>query len=229
MSEKPVSLPGKKKITLYERIQRILESARTNMARTVNTTQVVANWLIGREIVEEEQKGLRRAVYGERLIWELALRLTSEYGSGYNLANLKFFRKFYFEYPKIFASSKSYALRSQSVPIKDSSGNEIGHTLRGQSSSILVSIGALHEAILQKGYALRSESWQPGRLHPNLSWTHYRTLLRVDKVEAHFFHEIEAIQNNWSARELDPAFAGVTFLLVVIPAHAGIQKSRINC
>jgi len=32
-------------------------------------------------------------------------------------------------------------------------------------------------------YALRSESWQPGHLHPNLSWTHYRTLLRVEKAE----------------------------------------------
>jgi hypothetical protein len=36
---------------LYGRIQRILESARMGVARTVNTTQVVANWMIGREIV----------------------------------------------------------------------------------------------------------------------------------------------------------------------------------
>ena len=43
----------------------------------------------------------------------------------------------------------------------------------------------------------------PGRLHPNLSWTHYRTLLRVDKAQARSFYEIEAIQNNWSARELE--------------------------
>lgn len=46
---------------LYQRIRRILESARTGVARSVNTTQVVANWLIGREIVEEEQRGHRKA------------------------------------------------------------------------------------------------------------------------------------------------------------------------
>ncbi len=51
--------------------------------------------------------------------------------------------------------------------------------------------------------AVRSESWKPGRLHPNLSWTHYRTLLRVDKPEARAFYEIEAIKNNWAARELE--------------------------
>lgn len=41
--------------SLYGRVREILESARSNIARTVNTTQVIANWLIGREIVEEEQ------------------------------------------------------------------------------------------------------------------------------------------------------------------------------
>ena len=46
-------------------------------------------------------------------------------------------------------------------------------------------------------------SWKPGRLHPNLSWTHYRTLLRVDKPEARAFYEIEAIKNNWAAREME--------------------------
>jgi hypothetical protein len=43
---------------IYGRIRAILESARTNVARTVNTMQVVTNWLIGREIVEEEQQGM---------------------------------------------------------------------------------------------------------------------------------------------------------------------------
>jgi len=42
---------------LYTRVREILESARTRIARSVNTTQVVANWLVGREIVEEEQTG----------------------------------------------------------------------------------------------------------------------------------------------------------------------------
>ncbi len=57
MKETPTSISKREKVSLYERIRQILESARTNMARTVNTTQVVANWLIGREIVEEELKG----------------------------------------------------------------------------------------------------------------------------------------------------------------------------
>jgi hypothetical protein len=51
------------------------------------------------------------------------------------------------------------------------------------------------------GDVLRSQSWQPEQLHCNLSWTHYRTLLRVDKSEARAFCEIDAIKNNWAACE----------------------------
>ena len=83
---------------LYQRIRQILESARTSVARSVNTTQVVANWLVGREIVEEEQQGRSRAAYGEGLLRELAIKLQDEYGNGYGLTNLKLFKKFYLLY-----------------------------------------------------------------------------------------------------------------------------------
>jgi hypothetical protein len=38
-------------------VREILDAARAGVARTVNTTQVAANWLIGREIVEEDSEG----------------------------------------------------------------------------------------------------------------------------------------------------------------------------
>ena len=57
---------------LYDRIRSIIESARASAARSVNTTQVAAYWLIGREIVEEEQRGKRRADYGKKIIDNLA-------------------------------------------------------------------------------------------------------------------------------------------------------------
>ena len=48
-----------------------------------------------------------------------------------------------------------------------------------------------------------NENWRPRQLHPNLSWTHYRTLPRVDKPIARAFYEIEALRNNWSSCELE--------------------------
>jgi predicted nuclease of restriction endonuclease-like (RecB) superfamily len=45
-------------------------------------------------------------------------------------------------------------------------------------------------------------NWRPGILHSNLSWRHYRTLLRVDRP-ARDFYEIEAIKCNWNGRQLE--------------------------
>jgi hypothetical protein len=36
-----------------------------------------------------------------------------------------------------------------------------------------------------------NESWQPGRLNPNLSWTHYRTLRKAKRNDVRSFYEIE--------------------------------------
>jgi predicted nuclease of restriction endonuclease-like (RecB) superfamily len=40
-------------------------------------------------------------------------------------------------------------------------------------------------------------------LRHELSWTHYRILLRVDKPEARAFYEAEAVNARWSTRELE--------------------------
>ena len=36
-----------------------------------------------------------------------------------------------------------------------------------------------------------------------LSWTHYRTLLRIDSVQARNWYVMECIANNWSSRALE--------------------------
>jgi hypothetical protein len=82
-------MKSKDSTLLYGRIREILESARAGAARSVNTTQVVANWLIGREIVEEEQNGRIRAEYGKRLIENLSKRLVKDFGRGFAVRNLK--------------------------------------------------------------------------------------------------------------------------------------------
>ena len=186
-----------KKAPVYERIRQILESARRSAARTVNTTQIVANWLIGREIVEEEQGGKRRAGYGEELLKDLSDRLTKDCEKGWSVRNLEYCRNFYVEYPVLIDIQKSNAVRS--IFTITPMGNEhIPNALHSDSKS-----AASEGLAREKGYSPRSQSWQPGQLHPNLSWTHYRTLLRVEKTGARAFYEIEAIRNNWSTRELE--------------------------
>jgi hypothetical protein len=50
-------------------------------------------------------------------------------------------------------------------------------------------------------HAVRGKLDMPN-FSPNLSWTHYRLLMRISRPEVRKFYEIEAVKNCWSAREL---------------------------
>jgi len=89
----------RKKQGLYARISGILAQARSRVARAINTEMVWAYWLIGREIVVEEQKGKSRADYGKKILEDLAKRLTVAFGKGFDDSNLWHMRKFYQMYP----------------------------------------------------------------------------------------------------------------------------------
>ncbi len=144
----PLQLP----ITaLAGRITTIIESARKRVQSVVDHEMVRAYWEIGREIVEDEQKGEKRAGYGEHLLKNLTTVLTSQYGKGFDYSNLKNMRQFYTTYPI--------------------------------------------------GYALRSQ----------LSWTHYRMLMRIDDPDKRSFYEIECTSSNWSTREMERQMNSMLF------------------
>ncbi|MCH9763252.1 MAG: PDDEXK nuclease domain-containing protein [Gammaproteobacteria bacterium] len=145
-----------KKITskLYQQATQHIEEARIRVQRSINTEMVSAYWLIGRDIVEAEQKGKARAAYGSNLLKDLARQLFDKYGKGFSVSTLRDIRQFYITY-------------SDSSPIH--------HVVRGKSKS----------------------------LSPNLGWVHYRTLMRIDRIEARLFYEIESEKNAWSGRELE--------------------------
>ena len=76
-------------------IVELLHTARQAAARNVNALMTASYWEIGRRIVEAEQKGKRRAGYGEQLIERLSLDLTQQFGRGFSGRNLEQMRQFY--------------------------------------------------------------------------------------------------------------------------------------
>jgi len=128
---------------LIGQLRGLIEVAREQALRAIDSIQVRTCWEIGRHIVEYEQQGKDRAAYGTRLIPKLAESLTTECGKGFDASNLRYMRLFY-----------------QAFPIRD---------------------------------ALRHE----------LSWTHYRNILRVDNEPARHWYMEEAANQNWSTRALD--------------------------
>ncbi len=137
--------------SLYQKVKTIIENGKIKAFKAVNTAIVESNWNIGKEIIEEEQKGETRADYGKLVISNISKRLTDEFGSGYSPTNLKYMRQFYMTFPK-------------SHPVSD-----------------------------------------------QLSWTHYRLLLKIKDENARKFYSIETINNNWSSRELDRQISSLLF------------------
>ncbi len=88
---------------LFERVREILDAARSNVARSVNTEMVRAYLQIGQAIVEDEQQGEERAGYGERIIQSLSARLKAEGLKGFGRRNLAWMREFYLKFQNLHA------------------------------------------------------------------------------------------------------------------------------
>ncbi len=119
---------------LFGRVAAILEEARSNVLRAVNTQMVLAYWLIGREIVEAVQGGEERAAYGKQVIEELSTRLTHRYGQGFSPTTLQYFRKFYLAYiernaalPLPSAIQRNHARWARNLRGRASHRNSPGH------------------------------------------------------------------------------------------------------
>lgn len=87
-------------IAIIQEIKLIINKARYNVFNAVNTEMLKAYFEIGRKIVEEEQKGERRAGYGEKLIDTLSKELMEEFKKGFDVTNLRRIRRFYLIYQK---------------------------------------------------------------------------------------------------------------------------------
>lgn len=83
---------------LYINILKLLKNSREQVLRTVNSTMVKTYFEIGRLIVEDKQKGLERAEYGQETLKNLSVRLTKEFGKGFSQRNLEQMRQFYLVY-----------------------------------------------------------------------------------------------------------------------------------
>jgi predicted nuclease of restriction endonuclease-like (RecB) superfamily len=172
-----IAVSGEK---LLERVISILEQARANVVKVVNSNMVIAYWLIGREIVHEIQQGQDRAAYGKKVLAELSNKLTKRYGEGFSVTNLRYFRLFF----------QTYNDRNP----------EIRHTA-GDESEVMEKHHTLCDVLEDMSLAIEKTCEIVG-FSPSLSWSHYRTLTRVEHKNERLFYEIEAEKEGWSVSHL---------------------------
>ena len=84
---------------LLKDLRDIIASGRAVAYASVNAAMIDTYWKIGRRIVEEEQHGSKRAEYGTGLLNELSAVLTAEFGKGYGVRNLAYYKQLYQFFP----------------------------------------------------------------------------------------------------------------------------------
>jgi len=210
---------------LFDNIRVLLTEARKSVARNINHTMVYTYFEIGRMIVEDEQKGERRAEYGKKVLIDLSERLTKEFGRGFSVNNLDNMRNFYLCYSsqisqtvsgKFQLSEKqrveiSETASRKSLPISQTPFAEFTET---NSSTVLTKLQDSENQFIEKSAtALRkslpiSQTVSDQLQFPQfqLSWSHYLKLMRIEDVAERQFYEIEAANNQWSLRELQRQF-----------------------
>ncbi len=156
----------------------IVELAQHVAARSVNAGMTATYWEIGRRIFEEEQRGAKRAGYGEQLLNGLAAKLSERFGRGFGARNLRLMRAFYVDRVEIW-QTPSAKLDGSRRPDQDAN---TWQTLSAKSPARR--IGDL---------AARFP----------LPWSHYVRLLSIEAVEARRFYETEALRGGWTVRQLD--------------------------
>jgi len=203
----PVSPSGSREFEgLFDRVATILDDAQGAVVRSVNNEMVLAYWRIGQAIVETLQSGDARAEYGRQLIAELSGRLTKRYGPGFSTTNLWYFRQFY----QVFTDRKPvilHTLRGESAP------SEKLHKPCGESAS---SRSGARRRVADQILTDLSLAVEPGNrpcgFSGGLSWSHYRTLTKVENRAERQFLEIEAEAEGWSVPQLERQIHSMLFM-----------------
>lgn len=174
-----------KKLTtpaLVKQAFELINASRNKVLRNTNTLMVFTYFQLGRLIIENEQGGNERAIYGKEIINHLSAKLSEKFGKGFSADNLENMRNFYqeFKYKLPFAEISETPSRKST-------------TKKTQTRSAEFSIS---EAVSRKSFP---------DLFP-LSWSHYVLLCKIKNSNERSFYEIESIQSNWSVRELQRQF-----------------------
>lgn len=166
--------------TLAELVQQIQQTHYELFAqagKAVNISLTLRNWLIGHHISQYELRGSDRAQYGEKLFTELANRLKSV--SNCNRRQLYRYVRFFRLYPAIVGT----------LPPKFKNLPGIAETSQNTGE-------------LKVGTGSPQSNQLVNQLISRLSYSHLEQIVDLENEAQRAFYEAEAVQGNWSVREL---------------------------
>ena len=187
---------------LLSGLTQLLASARHASARVVNALMTATYWEIGRRVVEYEQGGDRRAIYGEQLLERLASDLTRRFGRGFSYPNVNKFRQFYLTH-------RPAGILSPAPGESEANLSTLSRELAQEVTQAMTAgpgAPARDTADRDPRKPAADLLTQVAASFP-LPWSAYVRLLSVKAPEARTFYEAEALRGGWSVRQLDRQIA----------------------
>lgn len=86
---------------LLRQIEKTLKKGQVAAVQSTRRQLVLTYWAIGQHIVEYEQEGKEKSVYGSKLLNRLSKDLSHQLGKGFNRTNLIYMRLCYLNYSNI--------------------------------------------------------------------------------------------------------------------------------
>lgn len=178
---------------LVSQIQTANEALQNNARLVINRHVTAKAWLTGYYIVEYEQKGSDRAKYGEKLIFELSMRLGKR---NFSTTNLKIYRQFYLTYPSLLTEVGKFILASASIgqsltdllQLPENKQNKKSQSLTDQFIPIAQS-NTNGQSVTAQFKGVSSEL-----LFNRLSFTHLAAILPIKDPLQRAFYETMAIR-----------------------------------
>lgn len=181
---------------LIDSIQSANTHLQQNAVKAVNVNLTLRNWLIGYYIVEFEQKGEDRAVYGSNLMNVLAQKIKIK---GLTSPELSRCRQFYMTY--------SNFLGSLSQKFNNLLSEKILGTL-SQESEIVIRESLLPEL---QNIEIQKDANYFTNVLTKISYSHLSELIKIKDDKKRRFYELLTIKNTLSVRELERQIATLTY------------------
>lgn len=225
MARNVVSKKLDRKASLFSRVAALIEGARQRVAQVANIAQVYTNYEIGRQIVEEEQGGKRRADYGKQILIDLSQKLTARFGRGWSAENLRKMRTFFLMYSEIHNSVVEIdheEIHNGVVEIQDAVNSANG-VCGIEHSDPLNTVERISQT--PSGDSVNSVYQIPKF---TLGWSHYLLLMRIADPVERAFYEREATERNWSFRQLERMYRTSTFERLQISKDKAKVRALMN-
>ncbi len=193
---------------LANNIQKVHEALQQSAVNAVNRHITLRNWLFGYYIVNFEQNGEDKAVYGDKLLEKLAAKLVKLKLKGVTAAELSRYRKFYLTYPSILGTV------SQKLMIENSELQ-----IPGTVSQELKTLESLNQKAIA-GFSKKEKTEHLTQLFAQTSFSHFAELIKIDEEYKRLYYEMLMIKTNPSVRELRRAIATLSY------ERTGLSKNK---